>query len=228
MKPKSGGWIIYKVGIAYFIVGIFNFFKRLQKEQKPDVKEGVNNHHQSSPIVTNSHQQPETTRNQQDERESYNKRDLQYARRIGQLEEMSEDVSDIKDKLTALDVKFDMRVPERVLTESKFEDAVLESKDIFKEIESIKNSLNELEETITNNQQLSTVRNIRESAENIELDLREAEIKRILGKERLGTKELGKRLGLSRSRTNQILLEMESEGNVSRVKYGKKYLWKVT
>ncbi len=199
-------------------MGIFDFFKKQQKETEPEVEETVTNKQQLSTIVNN----------QQLEEESYSKRDLHYARRIGQLEEMSEDVSKIKDRLTALDVKFDLRVPEKVLTEKKFEEEVLESKDIIEEIEAIRKGLSELERAITNKQQLSTIGSIRESAERIEIDLREAEIKKNMKGERLATDELGKKLGLSRSRTNQLLLEMEKKGMVSRVKYGKKYLWSVT
>ncbi len=179
-------------------------------------------------IVSNSNQLSSIINNNQQKDEKFSKRDLHYARRIGQIEEMSENVSTIKDKLTALDVKFDLRIPDKLLTEKKFEEETLEGRDILVEINAIRKSVEELEKAITNKQQLTAIETIKESTDKIEFDLRETEIRKIIRQDRLTTEELGKRVGLSRSRTNQILLEMQTKGLVSRAKYGKKYLWTVT
>lgn len=201
------------------VVGIFDFLKRPKKESPSDIDESVTNNNQLSPIITNS---------QQEEAEIFSKRDLHYARRIGQIEEMSENISRIKDRLTSLDAKFDLRIPDKMLTEKRFEDEVIASKDLLDEIEAIRQSLGQLERAIINKQQLETITDIRKSTEIIETNLREVEIRRNLKGERLTTDELSKRLGLSRSRTNQLLLEMEGKGMTSRIKYGKKNLWTVT
>lgn len=169
----------------------------------------------SSPIITN---------NQQKSTEKFNQRDIQYARRIGQIEQMSLDISDIKEKLTGLDVKFDLRVPDKVLTEEKFKKELDESVDIFRELEKIKEAINKLGKTITSSQQLSPIITTLPPKKE-EVSTKEDEILRHLTVDKLSAEVLGKKINLSRSRTNQILLEMQNKGLVSRIKYGKKYLW---
>lgn len=45
-----------------------------------------------------------------------------------------------------------------------------------------------------------------------------------LNSDKLSTEEISKLIGLSRSRTNQILLEMEQKKLIVRIKAGKKFL----
>lgn len=200
----------------YFIVGIADFFRKITETRDKD-------------IITNKQQKSPTGRNnQQNEEGGYSRRDLHYARRIGQLEEMSENISNIKEKITELDVKFDLRVPDKVLSEDKFKEEIINSADIIEELNIIRQNVDELRKIITSKQQLTTIERIKESTEKIETDLREVEIKNALTNEKLTASELGGRLGLSRSRTNQILLKMEQDRVVSRVRYGKRFLWYVT
>jgi uncharacterized membrane protein len=197
----------------------------------------VNNSQQLSTVVNNS-QQLSTVG------ETYNIRDLQYARRLGQIEQMAADLALIKEKITGLDIKFDLRIPDKILTEKRFEEEVSSNEDFFKELEKIRESIEELKRII-NNQQLSTVVNnnqqlsttinrnqqlallekIRKSTENIEQNMREREVLKHLNGNKLSSEDIGKILGISRSRANQILIEMERKGLIYRIKYGKKILW---
>ncbi|MBU5689688.1 MAG: winged helix-turn-helix domain-containing protein [Candidatus Aenigmatarchaeota archaeon] len=196
----------------------------------------VNNNQQQSTVVNNN-QQLSTV-------DFYNKRDLQYARRIGQIEQMANDIAMIKEKITGLDIKFDMRIQDKVLTEKRFEEEVNSNEDFFRELEEIRKSVEEMK-IIINNQQLSTVVNnnqqqstvvnnnqqlkilkkIEKSADNLESSIREKEILKQLNGSRLSSDEIGNLIGISRSRANQILIEMERKGLVFRIKYGKKILW---
>lgn len=178
-------------------------------------------------VVINKQQKPSIDSNEQYE-EVYSKRDLQYARRIGQLEKLSEDISNIKDKITQLDVKFDLRVPDKVLTENKFDEEVAGTGNVFSEFDNVKQGINELRKIIISKQQITTREKAEELVGGRETDLRETEIKNMLIGERITASELGNRIGLSRSRTNQILLQMEQKRVVSRLRYGKKFLWYVT
>ncbi|MEM0473547.1 MAG: hypothetical protein QXF88_02400, partial [Candidatus Aenigmatarchaeota archaeon] len=174
----------------------------------------------------------------------YNRRDLQYARRIGQIEQMANDIALIKEKITGLDIKFDMRVQDKVLTEKRFEEEVNSNEDFFKELEEIRKSIDhmrsvinnqqlsttinsnqQLSTTINSNQQLKILKKIEKSAENLEYGLREREILKQLNSSKLGSEEIGDLVGISRSRANQVLIEMEKKGLVYRIKYGKKILW---
>jgi len=197
----------------------------------------VNNNQQLSTVVNNN-QQLSTVG------ETYNIRDLQYARRLGQIEQMAADLALIKEKITGLDIKFDLRIPDKILTEKRFEEEVSSNEDFFKELEKIRESIEELKR-IVNNQQLSTVVNnnqqlsttinrnqqlallekIRKSTENIEQNMREREVLKHLSGNKLSSEDIGKILGISRSRANQILIEMERKGLIYRIKYGKKILW---
>jgi Fic family protein len=197
----------------------------------------VNNNQQLSTVVNNN-QQLSTVG------ETYNIRDLQYARRLGQIEQMAADLALIKEKITGLDIKFDLRIPDKILTEKRFEEEVSSNEDFFKELEKIRESIEELKR-IVNNQQLSTVVNnnqqlsttinrnqqltllekIRKSTENIEQNMREREVLKHLNGNKLSSEDIGKILGISRSRANQILIEMERKGLIYRIKYGKKILW---
>ena len=174
--------------------------------------------------------------NQQKDLSYYNLRDLQYARRMGQIEQIATDIATIKEKITGLDIKFDLRVPDKVLTESRFDEEISSSEDIYKELNAIKSYILELKRIVNNcqqlstvinsNQQLSTLEKLEKSAENIESSFREKEILRHLKiSKELSTEDIGKLTQISRSRANQILLEMERKGLVSRIKYGKKFLW---
>ena len=66
---------------------------------------------------------------------------------------------------------------------------------------------------------------IRKSADNIEQNIREREILKHLNGKKLSSEDVGNILGISRSRANQILIEMERKGLIYRIKYGKKILW---
>jgi predicted XRE-type DNA-binding protein len=196
----------------------------------------VNNNQQLSTVVNNN-QQLSTV-------ENYNLRDLQYARRMGQIEQMAADLALIKEKITGLDIKFDLRIPDKILTEKRFEEEVNSNEEFFEELENIRKNIEELKiiisnqqlsTVVNNNQQLSTVVNnnqqlallekIKESAENIEQSMREKEVLKHLNGSKLSSEEIGSLLGISRSRANQILIEMEKKGLVYRIKYGKKILW---
>jgi predicted XRE-type DNA-binding protein len=196
----------------------------------------VNSNQQLSTVV-NSNQQLSTV-------ENYNLRDLQYARRMGQIEQMAADLALIKEKITGLDIKFDLRIPDKILTEKRFEEEVNSNEEFFEELENIRKNIEELKiiisnqqlsTVVNNNQQLSTVVNnnqqlallekIKESAENIEQSMREKEVLKHLNGSKLSSEEIGSLLGISRSRANQILIEMEKKGLVYRIKYGKKILW---
>ncbi|MEM5799653.1 MAG: sigma factor-like helix-turn-helix DNA-binding protein [Candidatus Aenigmatarchaeota archaeon] len=201
-----------------------------------------------SSTVVNSNQQLSTAINSCQQQStvdtSYNIRDLQYARRIGQIEQMAADLALIKEKITGLDIKFDLRVPDKVLTEKRFQDELDSNDEFFKELDSIRKSIDELKIAISNqqlstainsNQQLSTAINscqqlailekIRRSADSLEQSMREKEILKQLNGSKLSSEEIGGILGISRSRANQILIEMEKKGLVYRIKYGKKILW---
>ncbi len=89
--------------------------------------------------------------------------------------------------------------------------------------------------TINSNQQKSTEINrkillekIQKSAENIEVSMNEIEILKNLDSNKLTTEEISKIINLSRSRTNQILLNMEKKNLIIRIKFGKKLLWAKT
>ena len=102
--------------------------------------------------VVNSNQQQSTVEG------FYNLRDLQYARRMGQIEQMAADLALIKEKITGLDIKFDLRIPDKVLTEKKFEEEVSSNEDFFIELEKIREGVEELKKII-GCQQLSTTIN---------------------------------------------------------------------
>ncbi|MEM5878768.1 MAG: hypothetical protein QXF12_07885 [Candidatus Aenigmatarchaeota archaeon] len=200
-----------------------------------------------SSTVVNNNQQLSTTINSNQQLSTvdvYNRRDLQYARRIGQIEQMANDIALIKEKITGLDIKFDMRIQDKVLTEKRFEEEVNSNEDFFKELEEIRKSIDhmravinnqqlsttinsnqQLSTTINSNQQLKILKKIEKSAENLESGLREREILKQLNGSKLGSEEIGELVGISRSRANQILIEMEKKGLVYRIKYGKKILW---
>ncbi|MBU5688169.1 MAG: hypothetical protein KQA41_03015 [Candidatus Aenigmarchaeota archaeon] len=198
--------------------------------------------------VVNSNQQLSTAINSNQQQSTvdggYNIRDLQYARRMGQIEQMAADLALIKEKITGLDIKFDLRVPDKVLTEKRFQDELESNDEFFKELDSIRKSIDELKIFISNqqlstainsNQQLSTAINsnqqlailekIRKSADSLEQSMREKEILKQLNGNKFSSEEIGDLLGISRSRANQILIEMEKKGLVYRIKYGKKILW---
>ncbi|MFH8080672.1 MAG: hypothetical protein QXO84_02215 [Candidatus Aenigmatarchaeota archaeon] len=201
-----------------------------------------------SSTIINSNQQQLTAinRNQQQltETESYNIRDLQYARRMGQIEQMAADLALIKEKITSLDIKFDLRVPDVVLTEKKFDKEIGSNEDFYKELEAIRQNIEILKEIISNQQQLTAINrnqqqltainrnqqmkildDIKRSAEFLEDNLRQKEVLKHLDDKKLSSEEIGNLLGISRSRANQILLELEKKGLVYRIKYGKKILW---
>ncbi len=197
----------------------------------------VNNNQQLSTVVNNN-QQLST------DGQTYNIRDLQYARRMGQIEQMAADLALIKEKITGLDIKFDLRVPDKVLTEKRFQEEVDSNENFYKELESIRQSIEslkiiinnqQLSTVVNNNQQLSTVVNnnqqlailekIKKSTESLEQNMREKEILKQLNGSKLSSEEIGDMLGISRSRANQILIEMERKGLVYRIKFGKKILW---
>ncbi|MCS7134828.1 MAG: hypothetical protein NZ893_00085 [Candidatus Aenigmarchaeota archaeon] len=78
---------------------------------------------------------------------------------------------------------------------------------------------------INRNQQLRILENIRKSADSLEQNMREKEVLKQLENQNLSSEELGGLLNISRSRANQILLDLEKKGLVYRIKYGKKILW---
>ena len=221
--------------------------KRVEKKDIFDSVDVVNSNQQLSTEINRKYQKmsespnfvperdeaPSTAINsyQQKSTEKFNTRDLMYARRIGQIEKIAMDISDIKEKVLGLDIKFDLRVPDRVLTEEKFKKEIDESSDIFKEIEELKKSIERLERIITNNQQSSPIITssvkplLEKDSKEFKEDYKEKVILNALKNQKLTAEELGRKINLSRSRTNQILLELKKKGLVSRIKFGKKYLW---
>lgn len=143
---------------------------------------------------------------------SLNRRDLEYARRVGRWEELSEQIRTIQANTTVLLE----RVPDVVLTDKGFHTGIGE---LFSAVRNLMNSS-------PDRPQAQAVEKVAEAAEDLALSLREQEILEFLEfRVRSTAWEVGYVVGISRSRCNQILKNMQRRGMLVTYKHGRKIVF---
>jgi len=135
---------------------------------------------------------------------------------IRQTDQFSTEIERLQNKLIELEKKFDERVPEVILSETKFREETKDSEELVNRI------ISELKNIL--------IKKPQPSEENLTIveSKRIENIRSLLKKhEKLSSTELSQLMGLSRTRCNEYFKKMENLGIVKPVLVGKEKYYKL-